>query len=54
MDFVAGAHESGIEVNVWTANKPGIMRHVAKAGVDHIITDYPDVALQIVNELENE
>ena len=53
MDFVKNAHENGIEVNVWTPNKPGIIRHVAMAGVDHIITDYPDVALQIVDEIES-
>ena len=54
LDFVKNAHENGIEVNPWTANKEGIMRFLARCGVDHIITDYPDVALRIVSEVENE
>ena len=41
----------GLQVNPWTANKEGIIRFLATIGVDHIITDYPDVALRITNEV---
>ena len=51
IDFVKEAHAAGIVVNPWTANKPGIMRSLARWGVDYIITDYPDVALRIIDEL---
>ena len=51
IDFVKEAHDAGIAVNPWTANKEGIMRRLAIWGVDYIITDYPDVALRIIKEL---
>lgn len=50
IDYVKEAHAHGIKVNTWTANKPAIMRHLAELGVDNIITDYPDVALQMIEE----
>lgn len=52
IDYVKEAHAHGILVNAWTANKPGIMRHLAEVGVDNIITDYPDVALEKIEEAE--
>ena len=54
IDYVKEAHAHGLQVNPWTANKEGIIRFLATIGVDHIITDYPDVALRIVNEVEKE
>ena len=52
IDFVKEAHLHGIEVNPWTVNKPGIIRRIIKSGVDHVITDVPDVALNIIKELK--
>jgi glycerophosphoryl diester phosphodiesterase len=40
------AHERGLEVNVWTVNDPAELARLAAAGVDALITDVPDVALQ--------
>ena len=51
LDYIKEAHAHGIEVNPWTANKEGIIRRIARSGADHIITDVPDVALRIVNDL---
>ena len=51
VDYVKEAHAHGLQVNPWTANKEGIIRFLATIGVDHIITDYPDVALRITNEV---
>ncbi len=45
IDYIAEAHARGIEVNPWTANKPGIIADLAAWGADNIITDVPDVAL---------
>ena len=42
----ARAHERGLEVNVWTVNEPAELARLAAAGVDALITDVPDVALQ--------
>ena len=39
------AHARGIEVNPWTANKPGIIADLASWGADNIITDVPDIGL---------
>jgi glycerophosphoryl diester phosphodiesterase len=40
------AHERGLELNVWTVNDPAELRRLAAAGIDALITDVPDVALQ--------
>lgn len=50
VDYVKEAHARGLQVNPWTANKEGIIRYLSSIGVDHIITDYPDVALRIIAE----
>jgi glycerophosphoryl diester phosphodiesterase len=50
VDYVAEAHKLGIEVNAWTANKPGIIADLVSWGVDNIITDVPDIALEKVRE----
>ncbi len=43
-DFCQKAHKAGIEVNVWTVNTERDMKRVIEAGVDMIITNYPDRA----------
>ena len=40
------AHELALEVNVWTVNDPAELARLAAAGIDALITDVPDVALQ--------
>lgn len=54
IDYVREAHTHGLQVNAWTANKESIIRYLSKIGVDHIVTDYPDVALRIANEVAEE
>lgn len=46
---VALAHELGLRLDVWTVNDPDDVRVLARAGVDAIITDVPDVALDVLN-----
>lgn len=41
---VGAAHDAGLAVNVWTVNDPAEVQRLARAGVDAIITDVPDVA----------
>ena len=50
IDYVREAHLYGLEVNVWTADKEAVLREIASWGIDHIITDYPDVAMRIIEE----
>jgi glycerophosphoryl diester phosphodiesterase len=42
---VTKAHELGLALNVWTVNRAATVRRLARAGVDAIVTDVPDVAL---------
>ena len=46
--IVRMAHESGFPIFVWTVNDPADMRYLKRIGVDGIITDRPDVLLQIL------
>ncbi len=40
--FCAAAHERGFKVFVWTVDAPEAMRALIDAGVDGIMTNYPD------------
>ncbi len=40
--LVEKAHASGLQVVTWTVNEPAEMRKAMAAGVDGIMTDYPD------------
>ena len=44
-ELVDVCHQFGLAVNVWTVNDPDRMRELAAWGVDGIITDVPDVAV---------
>ncbi len=46
--LLRAAHDSGVEVHVWTVNDPGEMRRLASLGVDGIVTDHSDVALDVL------
>ncbi len=46
--FVDAAHHHGIQVHVWTIDDPARMRELLDAGVDAIITDLPDVLLEVL------
>jgi glycerophosphoryl diester phosphodiesterase len=47
---ILSAHRRGVAVNVWTVNDRPTMRRLIKAGVDGIITDYPHVLREVVDE----
>ncbi len=46
--FVRAAHERGLAVEPWTINDPEQMRKYIQWGVDGIITDRPDLMLEIL------
>ncbi|MGV8851327.1 MAG: glycerophosphodiester phosphodiesterase family protein [Rhodoglobus sp.] len=41
-------HALGLEMHVWTINEPQRMRHLLDLGVDGIVTDRADLALEVV------
>jgi glycerophosphoryl diester phosphodiesterase len=47
-EFVAAAHEFGLEVHVWTINDRETMAELVALGVDGIITDFPAVTLEVL------
>lgn len=44
--LVRAAHRHGVEVHVWTVNAPDDMRRLVESGIDGIVTDHADVALE--------
>lgn len=44
-------HENGIRVNPWTVDGEDDMRRLTEMGVDALITDLPDVARRVVDEV---
>lgn len=47
--FVEAAHRNGVEVHVWTVNDPDDMRRLISMGVDGIVTDRADTALDALS-----
>ena len=47
-DFVEAAHRRNLKVHVWTVNDESAMRRLIDAGVDGIMTDYPDRLLRLL------
>jgi glycerophosphoryl diester phosphodiesterase len=44
--LVARAHDAGLAINTWTCDDPDRIRWLADLGVDAVITNVPDVALE--------
>ena len=49
-DLVTKAHQAGLQVVAWTINEPDQMRRLIAAGVDGIMSDYPDRLVSVLNE----
>ncbi len=48
---VKGCSDNGIIINPWTIDQPEIIKALTQFGVDGIITNVPDVAIQAVNSI---
>jgi glycerophosphoryl diester phosphodiesterase len=49
--FIRQAHAKNIAVEPWTVNDPELMRQYIEWGVDGIITDRPDLMLEVLEEI---
>jgi len=49
-NFLKEAHQRDLQVVCWTINNPAHMRLLASAGVDGIISDYPDRLLSAIKK----
>lgn len=49
---VGALHDRGLSVSVWTVNSKIAMRRLAAAGVDAIMTDFPNRLLDFLDALE--
>lgn len=49
---VRKAHLRGLAVNTWTVNDEARMRELVEMRVNALITDYPDVALNLLDEVD--
>jgi glycerophosphoryl diester phosphodiesterase len=47
--LVSRYHRAGLEVHVWTVNESSEMRRLIDIGVDGIVTDRADIALDIIH-----
>ena len=44
-------HAAGVEVHVWTINDEAEMRRLLSLGIDGIVTDRADLAMEVVGGL---
>jgi glycerophosphoryl diester phosphodiesterase len=51
-ELVERAHAAGLAVNTWTVNDPAHMRAMCELGVDVIITDHLEEALEVAQAAE--
>jgi glycerophosphoryl diester phosphodiesterase len=51
-EFVEAAHRQNLKVHVWTINQTEDMRRLLDAGVDGIMTDYPDRLLDLLSKTD--
>ncbi|WP_064094352.1 glycerophosphodiester phosphodiesterase [Rossellomorea aquimaris] len=47
-DIINGAHRRGLHVHYWTVNDKSTMKRLLDAGADGIITDRPDLLIEVI------
>jgi glycerophosphoryl diester phosphodiesterase len=49
--FIREAHAKNVQVEPWTVDDPGLMRQFIEWGVDGIITDRPDLMVEVLEQM---
>jgi glycerophosphoryl diester phosphodiesterase len=49
--FIRESHQKRLHIEPWTVNDPGLMRQYIEWGVDGIITDRPDLMIEVLKEM---
>lgn len=52
-ETIRSAHDQGVRIVPWTVNDSRRMIHLIRMGVDGLITDYPDLGMEVVRSLED-
>ncbi len=50
--LIGEIREGGLKAIAWTVNDPKRMRELIRAGIDGIITDYPERLESVIAEIE--
>lgn len=50
-DILGGAEQMGLQIHYWTINDPETMESLIRRGADGIVTDRPDLLVNILEEL---
>ena len=53
-EMIEAAHTHNIQVIPWTVNEEKIMRKLLALGVDGLITDYPDLGVRVLAEIQQD
>jgi glycerophosphoryl diester phosphodiesterase len=49
--FIREAHAKNVKVEPWTVDDPTLMKQYIEWGVDGIITDRPDLMIEVLNQM---
>ena len=49
--IIQGCKENGVIMNAWTVDHPNYIKALTVNGVDGIITNVPDIALEVTSQL---
>jgi glycerophosphoryl diester phosphodiesterase len=49
--FISESHRKNVKVEPWTVDDPDLMRKYIEWGVDGIITDRPDLMVELLKEM---
>ena len=51
-DLINAAHANNMQIIPWTVNDEETIRELVEMGVDGLITDYPDLAVRVLTEIQ--